>query len=328
MAFNMSAHGISGPSSERSVFYSRPSAKPGHIDVSPPVPPTTILGPPPGSSAAIASEISGIMSGIGGSGGGGGGAGGSSDGGGLGRRRPPRGRTQQQQRPKRTQRGPIALTIRADGSAIAKWPTGGTAVSLERSGADASESRQFTLSAFFGSGGGGLAVMVDGRGGGSANYASGRTALSLSATHSAAARGFAVDEQGSETRRWGGDSDGMGGVPAAVTMRLGDGLGLEVTFSRTAGGLETAAHVFFDCRGVKAVFSQAFGCAILPDGTSLFGDPQLPSFDPAGGGRRQRGKRGVGPSSGVRALAIDAAAMPPLSHADRIMGIREAIAGL
>ena len=69
-----------------------------------------------------------------------------------------------------------------------------------------------------------------------------------------------------------------------------------------------AAAVFFSNRGVKAIFSAAVGCAVLPSGTGLFGQP---------------GKEGERASG-----AVETVTELPMTHDDLIGAIRKSTQGL
>ena len=220
-----------------------------------------------------------------------------------------------------------------------------------------------SLSAYFNpTDGGGLACCFDARGFGSANYLGGSTALTasesrqgaqqgrtqLGRTQQDAQRGFALLPDGAPLASWGSQG---GGSCGAIVLDLGGGLGVVYTpppppQSFPSSSLSSSssvvsapptrgvATVFWQCRGAKYAFSQdAGGCmGPLSPSTDLFGAPR-PDKSPAGGGGGGgsgtcNGHIGSVPTSGVRALAAHAAALPALSHAELLDRLRGATAAL
>lgn len=108
-----------------------------------------------------------------------------------------------------TGRGPMGVSVREGGSASAKWPSGSTAVSFTV------ETGRPSISAFFPSGE--LAVMIDTRGCGSANYSTGKTAMS-----STSSGGMLCSSDGTPNLEWSNKTS----LDDRSMIDIGEGLGM------------------------------------------------------------------------------------------------------
>lgn len=231
----------------------------------------------------------------------------------------------------------LGVHVRPDGSATAKWPKGQTAVSMERD-SDGS----FSLSAFYPNGT--LAVMLDSAGHGAVNYPAGTTALSCSCSGT----GFVMDQDGSEVANWrcAPPAPGLGhsqSAPALPTqhaeLAVNDDFPkpfaltlspaqLAIEYSPHRSGLADAT-VFFRAHNIRCCFSMTAGCALLDDGTDLFGRPMTAKQLAAAQQPTQTQRRSRrGEDAGEAASGLLDGPGEPLTHDELIEKIRQSTSSL
>jgi hypothetical protein len=173
-----------------------------------------------------------------------------------------------------------------------------------------------SISAFFPNGD--LAVMIDSRGYGSANYSTGKTALSSSASG-----GLLCNGEGDISYEWTNQeasklSTTTTASSSSSTLELGEGFGIVCTVKPKIG---LFLSLVMKCRGVHIMFSQELNhVSSFQSGRTLFGAELATPSSSSKSSKKSKG--------GIRALEHDAASLPPLTHSELISSLRASTSNL